>query len=701
MCAGAATAAAQTAPKVGSKAELGILFVHGIGEQKQGQTLIRFADPISGWLAAWLTRGRWTEAGVRAGDDIRVSLEDANLAGDDPAHLVMTIAKAGELSLPGNHRWLLAESWWAESFYPPRTTTLLLWLLLIAPYMILVQFFEQFRHACRPPSTPTLPRRVGRWARVAAFFGVYLSALPLAALVALVVAVLLFGMLVPIQQVSDRAKKLALLLANTVGDSFVLISSAVQFDAMVSRVGRDLAWLSDRAEHVVIVAHSQGTSVGYAALRAGHAPRNLRGFVTVGEAIKKLGLMHELQSHGEERASFEQLQRVGIRQWLAHSFERWARLKSLRFGLAWAGLFGVYLFAYALPQLLVVGLKEPTHIVRGIVLVVVAVAVAGFVLWVCASYWLKDLLRVDEPLESGSGPVRWADFYASADPVPNGPLFADGADTTFLREREVWNFGSIVRDHTTYTSSEDDFLGCVVGELVAATGRSLPDETRAELTRGRWRGWWRVWCLTTARVLAFAAAIVTIVRVGSHLAKIGTRVSGWDHWGPLKGVGKHAVEGLRKLIIIGHPTNAQVVGAATVVLVAAAGYVVLAAVWAYWQRQDVKRFYRRFGAAEDTDPLGGRELLLFLSTLALEGVIAFSIWITGDYAAAWKWMTGHWWAVGGIVVGLALGPIAFAWALREELCRVEAWLMRLFPRDPREPGGETAEAVPAPAPIGP
>ena len=34
--------------------ELGVLFVHGIGEQERGQTLTIWADALANWLSGWL-----------------------------------------------------------------------------------------------------------------------------------------------------------------------------------------------------------------------------------------------------------------------------------------------------------------------------------------------------------------------------------------------------------------------------------------------------------------------------------------------------------------------------------------------------------------------------------------------------------------------------------------------------------------------
>src|SRR5262249_60844226 len=38
----------------GDKAEIGILLVHGIGEQQRGQTLLNIGEPIIQWVQHWL-----------------------------------------------------------------------------------------------------------------------------------------------------------------------------------------------------------------------------------------------------------------------------------------------------------------------------------------------------------------------------------------------------------------------------------------------------------------------------------------------------------------------------------------------------------------------------------------------------------------------------------------------------------------------
>jgi hypothetical protein len=680
------------------KADLGILFVHGIGQQRQGETLVKFADPLSRWLARWLTGGLQTEAAVGERDGAPVRLSDAALAGSEPAHLYMELDGRPAVPSVTRQRWLLAESWWAETFEAPKTRSLLLWMLLVLPYMMLVQAFEQYLRAGRPTSRRGISGWLTRRTRRLMFGLVFVGSLPVAGIMAVVVAVLMIGLLLPIPQLSAYTKKIAVLLSNTLGDSFVLISSAVQFDAMVSRVADDLNWLAAKANRVAVVAHSQGTAVSYAAISGYANPPNLRLFITIGQAIKKLDLVRSLQSYGEARQPIKT-------ESMQSTIERVARLRSLRFTFAWIGMIGFYVVTYAVPQLIILGGKQQTHLVKGFLLLGFGGALILAVCFICDRYWREDFDREPRPIRHRNGKVRWADYYASADPVANGRLFKPDEDlggdrARWLVEKEVWNFASVIRDHTTYTSSEDDFLGCMINELFQVTGTTLDDAELAHLRRGRWRGWWRVWWLSAARILSVVTAVVILYRVWGHLTVIGHRIAVWSHHSALlHAIGKRIVDALDKVLIVGHPTRAEIAGVLTVVAVAAIAYVLIGLAWSYWQKQDIKRFYRRFTPEKDTDPLGGRELLIFLSVLSFVGFIAIVIGASEDYALPWAWAKTLNWYLLLVAAGLVTIPMGFGWLLRGTFRHWETRLMELFPRDVARPASkEKVEAPPVRVP---
>ena len=75
-------------PHAGSesrKYQLGILFVHGIGEQPEGETLLRFGQPLVTWLHQWLARD--AEPNARGSVEVvQAVLAPSKLQGDVPPH---------------------------------------------------------------------------------------------------------------------------------------------------------------------------------------------------------------------------------------------------------------------------------------------------------------------------------------------------------------------------------------------------------------------------------------------------------------------------------------------------------------------------------------------------------------------------------------------------------------------------------------
>ena len=113
---------------------LAVLFVHGIGSQSYGSTLTAHTDALVEWL-----RERFGQ------DDSRttvIEVEDARLREPElragsPAHTYLHLRStitgatrtgaADGAAAVADERWLLAESWWANSFLRPTYRELLGW----------------------------------------------------------------------------------------------------------------------------------------------------------------------------------------------------------------------------------------------------------------------------------------------------------------------------------------------------------------------------------------------------------------------------------------------------------------------------------------------------------------------------------------------------------------------------------------------
>ena len=97
--------------------------------------------------------------------------------------------------------------------------------------------------------------------------------------------------------------------------------------------------------------------------------------------------------------------------------------------------------------------------------------------------WWPFHERLGEPAGAGalssreqfSSDIEWHDYYASEDPVSNGPMFDQ--DPGFLTSHEVYNRAALWSDHTTYWLNRDEFVPKVVGDLAAFLEPSLAGES--------------------------------------------------------------------------------------------------------------------------------------------------------------------------------------------------------------------------------
>jgi hypothetical protein len=156
------TLTAPSAPTTTGHHDLGVLFVHGIGDQQQCATLARFGGALQRWLSRWLdvaTRpaasrhttptatAAVTQEATRGAEDgskplapghqIEVVAVDHHPAGPGtPAHAEVRL-RAGVVG-SGEQSWLLAEAWWAPEVTPPRFGQFVRWVVPMLPWLAAV-----------------------------------------------------------------------------------------------------------------------------------------------------------------------------------------------------------------------------------------------------------------------------------------------------------------------------------------------------------------------------------------------------------------------------------------------------------------------------------------------------------------------------------------------------------------------------------
>jgi hypothetical protein len=530
------------------EADIGVLFIHGIGSQKRGQTLTEFAEPIIDWLKdrfrgldqQWReviaadpqqsTLERWrTEVEHWANDKFprenRIKREPNLLAPfteklgcdtvvgrvrpintritdpkdlDAPAHTTLLFQRQRIEGNVETERWLLAESWWAETFLPPGFMELASWGLHIIPWAIGSHFGAQVQRVLAQRSganaqTSWWKKTLGGvdrlWRVLAAFVGLIVGLLVSVPLLALL-AILLLAVLLPIPLLKEALLKLQLKIASTLGDSYMLVSREISQNSIVERVRSDGRWLARRCKVVAVVAHSQGAAVAHKALQediSQNIPQKLRLLFTFGSGLKKL----------------EQLE---------HSRSERTYLLSANATLIALLVFVLFLASFVLGVMKHPFAPSPTASV--IMMFVALVFLVAGILDDIREINLPHLQRWIQQLKKT--PVEWVDCFATADPVSNGLLFDEPAVKEL--SKEVSNLSSILRDHTSYWANRDQFVTLLIQQLTQPKLRkeaALPPAP--ELAEGQqsldWIGRRRRWRLGILSAIGRVATLSVLLAI--------------------------------------------------------------------------------------------------------------------------------------------------------------------------------------------
>lgn len=630
----AAPAAPSSGPAGAAKIRprIGILFVHGMGEQARGDTLTQMGDAVSEWI----------RRAVQGNEDIDFSIRHAILRSGDhgpsedevslgaTAHVTIRIADRRDASR--TQEWLLAESWWADVFRPATFGETATWAIAVGPSVITGQLVNLVRrvvfedrswlHGNLVSLALLLPRLI-----VATILT--MVALAAAALLTPLAIGLFLLSLVPIPFISGFAKGVAASLAGSFGDLLVLVRSPIRFAAMAERVKQDIDAVGRQCDDMFVVAHSQGSAVAWHAIRrvasariatGAATPSTLSRFVSFGQALRKLKALYLFSTSGEP----------------------WRTVATVLAGLITLLLLGVAWFlGAALVTALTGGMPDPasaitvTYLLVGAVVLLVPLAVIVRANEVSAQEKLGE--EIGAVRDGLGGGFEWVDLWASADPAPNGPVLED--IPAGVASFKVRNSASILLDHSTYWSNITEFVSAIVLLAAHRTGPAgisvpvwVPDRLRlAARTRRR-----RVAMLAVARIVVFTGLAVGLVALADQLPDLGAAVTDW----------------LQDIPILpdwfgGWSTFAlAAVGVVTATLAALLGWAILG-----WLRSAVDRLDQRAFFA------GARGWLAELAAWA---------WLAVAIAAPWVAM---------VLLGLELDPFpaAFLWHAGLALALTAMW----------------------------
>jgi hypothetical protein len=134
--------------------------------------------------------------------------------------------------------------------------------------------------------------------------------------------------------------------------------------------------------------------------------------------------------------------------------------------------------------------------------------------------------------------VKWVDCFSTKDPVPAGPIFNEGKRRNVPDSHEsieVTNRGSFWRDHTEYWSNRDEFVGTLVSRIVTWAESSLPlarltPEDEPVLAGAGRRRALRVGYLHGAQAVAMLCGVALIAARWSSLEQLGARIDAAVAW---------------------------------------------------------------------------------------------------------------------------------------------------------------------------
>ncbi len=520
--------------------DLGVLFIHGIGQQAKGDTLLSFGESLDGWLRRWFSESE---------RPIEVVVNRMKLEGEEPAY--------GEwiLGTEPERRWLMAECLWADVIRTPDFKRLLLWSAQIAPGLLIFHHLQRIRYALtRQRSKGLLPSLLSV---VPPLVSTYIAFLLLPLLLLLLLASLILS-LAPVPLLQEASGWIRQTVSSVLGDSFVLVQSRLQEAALLSRLRWHLTWLREKGcKTICVVAHSQG-----AALTARCLERHPEAFLQT--PIFSFG-------SGASKLAFVQwfLERRNASTLLA-----WATLPALLLSMVIP-----YSLIMLVQEFRVIPGEPPWALgLRLLLGLSLMVSFSGLILSAVA-FLLGIALKSMDEVPDFSVRLRGIDreYWASADMVPSIEM----NESRIM----VINLNSALLDHTSYWQNLDEFVGSLVLELAQWSKMPLPGADEANRGAAVQRAW-RVRWLSLVRV--FAITLSVPILLGAWLPSIPS-----PRLEPTELSSLFGFMGEQNLTNLNAPSIATVFQVFPGLALIFCAYITLVQAWKWWEKEDLKNYFSR------------------------------------------------------------------------------------------------------------
>ena len=260
--------------QTGAATRVGVVFVHGIGQQSESYTVREFGGPMLHWLQEW--HGR-------RGSDLCVTSSDLTYGelAERPARFTIDLEKVD--GHPAQ-KWFLAEAWWAARLSAPNLDEMTWWGLKSA-FVRCLRLAEVVVDSFR--KLPQSPKAIIEVVSSVLLFVGYVAA-------AILSIPLILGLYV-LAQIPGPVEQAVMGLRNffldQVGDFYTFMWDDIQAVHIRGSVAAAIRFLVEKGEceRIAVVAHSQGTVVAYDALCSDAVlPADLARvttFVTFGSAL--------------------------------------------------------------------------------------------------------------------------------------------------------------------------------------------------------------------------------------------------------------------------------------------------------------------------------------------------------------------------------------------------------------------------------
>ncbi len=558
---------------------LGVVLVHGIGEQESGDTLVEVGDAMCDWFE-------------RRGIDAAPGT--VSLMSDDGASYTASDMASAELT---GIRWLMVEARWAKTFGAPGSSGVLFWAFKVLPHTLATHLTK---------NTFSDLSRFGPFVAIVVTLKVLAGLIVAPILVGFVGLALILGLL-PFDLTQRLSAVIQRILSSVVGDSFVLLSSPMRRAAILTKVRQAIEAAAGRCESVVVIAHSQGAAIAHTVLDK-WAPGNLDTLITYGSGLDKLTRI-ERRSKGRRYESGQRsafyvvgllvlililttayleggnifrvvgactLFSVSLAE-LATTLAAWSRARLDLIG-GRAGMIRVIAVSAITLLLGVYLLAEPwldaklrvTLLTLGMTIVLLKLWDQGFTMALSGS--MTDDGLFEEPGARRWRRFRWYDIYSTHDPVSNGEMRLHEPSESI----RVTNRGSALTDHTSYWENSDEFVTHVM-KILSDNGSDkgvLPRDSFGKLKEIKRRRSLRVgWLRATRYALAGLTALSAVAAVRFELLQ---RVA----------VGDPEGGSIAKATASGWTFVMEFPALSTVILSAACGYLVYLLFYGVWRAWD-------------------------------------------------------------------------------------------------------------------